>query len=1198
MPESDLVGAQLTKEGAEYEVKQRLSPSEAQHLFDRIDQILEALSTHGKNGRFSRLQLVRSFAIIQARYPQRLLLEPIPPKATEDAAAAEAYEFVGTPPTDGRKGNGRKLAARLNAAAWYADKDVYYDIGGFTRQYLIVGEPYKYHNLSLRNIARLFIGLRTFGFQFEDLFDENDPSTWIPVVEAALYAVDPTKRPSSSSDEAAETIGEPFVPPAPASAVASHIAHVPEAAKVEDARANFEPEAGDDRQQSQHPVNSQSEPSRTTLAIAASQPETDSAQQSAITARRKRVLASVALVAVGIGLSQLPSRGPHKVAPPPVEEARVTPPQDQLSQSAPQETTLEGVKGIQGPIAPLGSNGNLKAQLGENAGVNLSINGAAPTGDLDRRIAEAMRLRAEGKVVAADELSRDMIADKVRRRKLDAKSEAEGHRQLAESAYAHKNYDGSIDERKSAASLDANPHDYNEIGAIYNTLGDFDNALANYDKSIRLAREQNIKFAWPYNNMGNVYLERDPADPKLAMQYYDQALLIDPKLASAYNNRGNALKLDGQPDEALKAYSEAIGIAPEYPDPYNGRGSVFYERNDYDEAIANYTLALEADPEFATALVNRGYAYFVTQKFGLAIEDLTKALQLIAATGARNAKLAARAHAALGSAYNISLRYDEAITEFKAALHLDPRAAIAAAGLGSSYASLGKFEEALRSFADAALIDPKYYPTYLMRSGLFIQRKDFKSALADAETLVQLAPDEAWSFFTRGAARAGIGDDNGMQNDLSHAEQLAKDPVSTAFVKAMKSYLEKKYDHALEALEFLCSDATNPNGLVRFGALEMRAWINFLKKDFSGAVADYSKVIALYPKEEDYVRRANAYIELQESETKILSDVREALRLDPNSIEAYSTRVEYFFRTLQFEKGIVDLEVIIGLKPDEQTLARAHLALANCLTNGPGNTERALQNYQIAIELGKFPTNINARLARANLSEQLEKFDAALDDYREILKTFRWSYVYGRRARAFRAVGRLEDAISDQMAQKAMNPRDPGVYDALGDTYFAMRNYVEAINQYATALEVDPKYLVASFDLGNAYWAVHQPDQAIKSYRQAVPDSEIGSRAALRLFLMNASSELEPAKAELEKTGASLKNDDPYFPLVELYLGRRTVEKLNAERLSPCDINYYVGRWYKLHGNREASAAAFNAGRQSCPKVSIGYYEALVALDE
>ena len=69
---------------------------------------------------------------------------------------------------------------------------------------------------------------------------------------------------------------------------------------------------------------------------------------------------------------------------------------------------------------------------------------------------------------------------------------------------------------------------------------------------------------------GNEYL--DSRHLSVALDYYDQAIKIDPNYAYAWNNKGIALRNIGKYDEAIECYDTAIKIDPNYADAWNNKG--------------------------------------------------------------------------------------------------------------------------------------------------------------------------------------------------------------------------------------------------------------------------------------------------------------------------------------------------------------------------------------------------------------------------------------------------------------------------------------------------------------------------------------------------------------------------------------------------------------------------------------------------
>ena len=76
-----------------------------------------------------------------------------------------------------------------------------------------------------------------------------------------------------------------------------------------------------------------------------------------------------------------------------------------------------------------------------------------------------------------------------------------------------------------------------------------------------------------------------------AVAFYTAQIDLDPQ-ANAYNARGSAWLLLGEPEIALADYNEAIRHDPEQPAYYINRGHARRDLRDYDRALSNY------DPAF------------------------------------------------------------------------------------------------------------------------------------------------------------------------------------------------------------------------------------------------------------------------------------------------------------------------------------------------------------------------------------------------------------------------------------------------------------------------------------------------------------------------------------------------------------------------------------------------------------------------
>jgi tetratricopeptide (TPR) repeat protein len=114
-------------------------------------------------------------------------------------------------------------------------------------------------------------------------------------------------------------------------------------------------------------------------------------------------------------------------------------------------------------------------------------------------------------------------------------------------------------------------------------------------------------------------------DSDHAIADYTQAIVINPRSAIAYFNRGSIFETKGERERAIADFSKAIGLAPRDAEAYVRRGVIYQATGDSDRAIADYSKAIEIDPRQAEAYVRRGIVYRMNGDGDSAISDYDKA---------------------------------------------------------------------------------------------------------------------------------------------------------------------------------------------------------------------------------------------------------------------------------------------------------------------------------------------------------------------------------------------------------------------------------------------------------------------------------------------------------------------------------------------------------------------------------------------
>lgn len=101
-----------------------------------------------------------------------------------------------------------------------------------------------------------------------------------------------------------------------------------------------------------------------------------------------------------------------------------------------------------------------------------------------------------------------------------------------------------------------------------------------------------------------VELEQTGAPIEEAIDAYEIATSLDPKLAAAWVNLGTIFFTSRDYSKASRFYAKALEANPDYPLAHFNTGNLHDERGDKEKALTHYRAALELDPNYADAHYN------------------------------------------------------------------------------------------------------------------------------------------------------------------------------------------------------------------------------------------------------------------------------------------------------------------------------------------------------------------------------------------------------------------------------------------------------------------------------------------------------------------------------------------------------------------------------------------------------------------
>jgi serine/threonine protein kinase/Tfp pilus assembly protein PilF len=199
------------------------------------------------------------------------------------------------------------------------------------------------------------------------------------------------------------------------------------------------------------------------------------------------------------------------------------------------------------------------------------------------------------------------------------------------------------------------------------------------------------------------WLKLAPEDFRKSRSYFEQAIEADPGYALAYCGLGNYYGFASaqglmDPEEgwpkAEAGISKALELDPRLPEARHGRAAIqWIYRRDWAGAETEFRTAIQLNANDAEA--HNHYAFFLLAKgrFDEAISELRDALILD--------PLSTRYISHLGQAYYFARRSNEAIGQYRQALELDPKDALVHEWLGDAYQRVGDEPGALAEWRTA-----------------------------------------------------------------------------------------------------------------------------------------------------------------------------------------------------------------------------------------------------------------------------------------------------------------------------------------------------------------------------------------------------------------------------------------------------------------------------------------------------------------
>jgi len=421
--------------------------------------------------------------------------------------------------------------------------------------------------------------------------------------------------------------------------------------------------------------------------------------------------------------------------------------------------------------------------------------------------------------------------------------------------------------------------------------------------------------------------------------------------------------------------------------------------------------------------------------------------------------------------------------------------------LGFVYQMVGKLELERDAFESALALRPEDVPAHLRLAELLLALGENEEAYRRFKLAGELSPAEAAAL--GGLGRAALALDR-PEEAVGHLEKaLELQPGATIVhyqlalayrglgdIEAARAHLELRGD-----------------GEISYADPLMYAIEPLKKEDVVEAVLE----MAAEPTEHDdrdVAIFAGAYLTGLPGAVGRIRDAVEALALEaeqqaPSSKQAASNRLtrarlHFAAASIRLEEGDLgaarsEVEAALALASD---MVPAMLMLGFVLEE-TGDPEAAIERYSAALELD--PDSTRALLSRANARFSLRRDREAIADLEQLCGLgHERDGARIRLAVAYHRLGELETAKAHYMRALELNlgPSDAAqVHHHLG--IIEMHSDERAIEEYRTALALDPQLVAARLDLGSALNRLGRFQEASEAFRQVVEVNPNSVRARL-----------------------------------------------------------------------------------------------------
>jgi len=255
----------------------------------------------------------------------------------------------------------------------------------------------------------------------------------------------------------------------------------------------------------------------------------------------------------------------------------------------------------------------------------------------------------------------------------------------------------------------------------------------------------------------------------MAIAAYKQAVEVDARNPSNYLSLAKLYIYTGDYSEAIKQAEYALLLNPESDQAMALRGWAQGLAGDYINGEGSLKEAITANPDNAAAYAYLSEVYILMVQAGQGVLETSQNAIDLSKKAMELAPGTLETHRARGLVLEYTGNYEDAITEFEAAIAINDNVADLHLALGRNFSYIQEYSKAITEYTKANALNPRDPEPETLISKTYRMNGDYTKAIQYAEAALADDPSDPYLYGYLGQAYHR----NGQENDAVEALRMA-----------------------------------------------------------------------------------------------------------------------------------------------------------------------------------------------------------------------------------------------------------------------------------------------------------------------------------------------------------------------------------------------------------------------------------------